>query len=221
MPRQQQLDSPEQFKGFPWNEIPRDYPKKAAIEDILGQAAQEWRRRLEPTEFDLIYWRVFQAIASNKQLDFNSDECKGKTNSECLRLLLDCVLHHFESKETTGPPPISTPSAEMKLFSSTFLEVEYATNLLNHIASLSHKYYGDKDYHSPYVSLVQASMTGKSRVIKEWQSRYTASSFAYGKKEIVAILVQHSASCLTVIGELARWTECAELSVFLRPWLNN
>ena len=167
MSRQQMLDSPGQSQGFPWNEIPLGYPSKLAIEEILGQAAQEWKRRLEPTEVDLPFWRAVQVIASKNQLDFNSDECKGKTNSECLRLLLDCVLHHFESKETTGPPPISTPSAEMKLFSSTFLEVEYATNLLNHIASLSHEYYGDNDYHSPYVSLVQASMTGKSRVIKE------------------------------------------------------
>jgi hypothetical protein len=127
---------------------------------------------------------------------------KGKSSNDCVYAFLDLVKKHLRmmylknnysgplssaGEASTGEAPSS--AAHQDLFATKFLETNYATNMLDLIINYSELYDTRGQYHSPYTAIVQASMTCKSRTVKEIATMFIASLYACERLQKPAILI--------------------------------
>jgi hypothetical protein len=150
---------------FPLTAISRDHKSYDKLTDAVKTAMTERTVSFDPnSSADLLFWLLASdsiGVGPNDALQ----AFRGRANALCADIFLELATEHLEAKHHQV---YTLPSPEQRdLFSQNLLESIYATNILKLVTDYSNRYRDGAAYHSPYTALVQASMTGKSRAVKQ------------------------------------------------------
>jgi hypothetical protein len=154
--------------SFPLSEIDEKSPHFKCIYEALSKVVRDNEISeldlASSTHSDFFFWvNALDNIGIKLDLGI-ANQFYGLSNGESFRIFSRLVEEYFSQRRATrsGEPP----SRERSFFSQEFKQKRYAQSAMRLITDYS-RMYTDETFHSPYASLVQASMTGKSRLVKE------------------------------------------------------
>jgi hypothetical protein len=161
-PREEQKPKSINRKNeFLWERI-RCHPFSSKLTEIFNTVIESGADLSGPeSSDDFRFWfRAVRLIKMNATLEINLN---GKKNDYCLDKVLDHAMEVF-SKEESQPNDMVE---QRRCFSDEFMQKQYAEKMLGELRQNSEAYGDGTRYFAPYTAIVQASIMGKSRCVKQ------------------------------------------------------
>jgi hypothetical protein len=113
---------------------------------------------------DIFFWiTILQSISNNRISEDDLLNLRGQKNKDILVYVLSTANEIFDKLQN----PVEFNTEQKRLFSEEFKQGGYALEILEEIRQDSEDYQDGSIFYSPYTSIVQSSMMGKSRCVKQ------------------------------------------------------